>query len=181
MAVISNPEQILLDALKARVSSYSNRLVVRFRDGDVLRLVAEEFATRENSSTKLPVFTQYRFELSRQGRKIYVWISLGVFLGLPLSKNGFNAGDVDAQRLLSNNAIFSDLEMRSAEKLLNNLRNGVRCDHVFTSTTSQARCYRWVTVWDRAIWRPIQGKRQTAQVSWQDAHRQTVLINLKSA
>lgn len=89
MAVISNPEQILLDALKARVSSYSNRLVVRFRDGDVLRLVAEEFATRENSSTKLPVFTQYRFELSRQGRKIYVWISLGVFLGLPLSKNGF--------------------------------------------------------------------------------------------
>ena len=147
MAVTIAAESILLSALKARTEKFNLNTIVHFREGDVLKVVEESFEARENSSTKLPVFTQYRMELTRNGARFMVWTTLGVFLGLPLSKNGFSAEAADAQRMLSNNAIFSGFEMRPAEEILESLKKGVKCSKVYTSATSSSRCYRWVTVW----------------------------------
>lgn len=144
MAIVIK-EQSLLSSMKARIERFNTNYVVRFREGDVLKL-AEPFEGREKSVKGLPVYLEAAFELTRNGRTTKVWCSLGVFLGLPLPKNGFGVEEADDQRMLENNAIFSGFEMRPAEEILETLKKGVRCNKVYASSSSQARRYRWVMV-----------------------------------
>lgn len=148
MAKIAISESDLLEVLKSRSESFGLRTVVRFKAGDIVRLnvSSEGLDTRERVSNGIAPYTEYSFELTRGGRKFTIWTSLGTFFRLPLPKNGFRVEDIDDQRALVVNAIFSGFEMKSGEEILENLKKGVKCSKVYTSTTSSSLCYRWVTV-----------------------------------
>lgn len=134
----------------------NNGTVIRFRKGDVLTLVTEG----EKGSETLPeprthtfvsskgtkeVF-KFKFLLKRGGTQFPVYITLGTFLSLPIAKRGFEASAMEEQRHGANNAIFADFEVRPAEAIIDNLRKGVICDRVFSTTESSALCYRWLTI-----------------------------------
>ena len=146
MAIFKIAEGEILKLLQNKVEDFNGRVLVLFREGDVLKLNVSELNYREVSPKGIAPFQEYSFELTRKGRKLQVWTSLGTFCRIPLPKNGYNIEDAESQRMLSNNAIFSDFEMRSAEEILENLKKGVRCDRIYQSATSSSRCYRWVTV-----------------------------------
>ena len=146
MAIFKIAEGEILKLLQNKVEDFNGRVLVLFREGDVLKLNVSELNYREVSPKGIAPFQEYSFELSRKGRKFQVWTSLGTFCRIPLPKNGYNIEAAESQRMLSNNAIFSDFEMRSAEEILENLKKGVRCDKIYQSATSSRRCYRWVTV-----------------------------------
>lgn len=147
MAIFKVAEEEILKLLQNKVENFNGRVLVLFHEGDVLQLnISKELNCREVSPKGIAPFQEYSFELTRKGRKLQVWTSLGTFCRIPLPKNGYNLEDAESQRMLSNNAIFSDFEMRSAEEILENLKKGVRCDKIYQSTTSSGRCYRWVTV-----------------------------------
>jgi len=151
MAKISSSEQFLLEALKARVEAHNLRTIVWFKEGDIVRLnvSSKGLNSREKSPKGIAPYMEYSFELARGGRKFTIWTSLGAFLRLPLPKNGFSPEDIEDQRELVNNAIFSGFEMRPAGEILESLKKGVKCSKVYASTASSSRCYRWVTVWER--------------------------------
>lgn len=146
MAIFRIVEGEILKLLQNKVEDFNGRVLVLFREGDVLQLNISCSYCREVSPKGIAPFQEYSFELTRKGRKLQVWTSLGTFCRIPLPKNGYNIEDAESQRMLSNNAIFSDFEMRSAEEILESLKKGVRCDKIYQSTTSSGRCYRWVTV-----------------------------------
>ena len=147
MAIFKIAEGEILKLLQNKVENFNERVLVLFREGDVLQLnVSKELNCREVSPKGIAPFQEYSFELTRKGRKLQVWTSLGTFCRIPLPKNGYNIEDTESQRLLSNNAIFSGFEMRPAEEILENLKKGVRCDKIYQSAASSSRCYRWVTV-----------------------------------
>lgn len=147
MAIFKIAEGEILKLLQNKVEDFNGRVLVIFREGDVLKLNVSELNYREVSPKGIATFREYSFELTRKGRKFQVWTSLGTFCRIPLPKNGYNLEDAESQRMLSNNAIFSDFEMKSAEEILENLKKGVRCDKIYPSATSSGRCYRWVTLW----------------------------------
>ena len=160
MAIFKIAEGEILKLLQNKVENFNGRVLVLFREGDVLKLnVSKELNCREVSPKGIAPFQEYSFELTRKGRKLQVWTSLGTFCRIPLPKNGYNIEDAESQRMLSNNAIFSDFEMRSAEEILESLKKGVRCDKIYQSTTSSGRCYRWVTAWSRGYLEADPGKK----------------------
>lgn len=159
MAIFKIAEGEILKLLQNKVEDFNGRVLVLFREGDVLKLNVSELNYREVSPKGIAPFQEYSFELSRKGRKFQVWTSLGTFCRIPLPKNGYNIEDAESQRMLSNNVIFSDFEMRSAEEILENLKKGVRCDKIYQSATSSSRCYRWVTVWSRSYLDADPGKK----------------------
>ena len=159
MAIFKIAEGEILKLLQNKVEDFNGRVFVLFHEGDVLKLNVSALNYREVSPKGIAPFQEYSFELTRKGRKLQVWTSLGTFCRIPLPKNGYNIEDAESQRMLSNNAIFSDFEMRSAEEILENLKKGVRCDRIYQSATSSSRCYRWVTVWSRSYLEADPGKK----------------------
>ena len=159
MAIFKIAEGETLKLLQNKVEDFNGRVLVLFREGDVLKLNVSALYYREVSPKGIAPFQEYSFELTRKGRKFQVWTSLGTFCRIPLPKNGYNIGDAESQRMLSNNAIFSGFEMRSAEEILENLKKGVRCDKIYQSAASSSRCYRWVTVWSRSYLEADPGKK----------------------
>lgn len=134
----------------------NNGTVIRFRKGDILTLVVEGEGEDEVlpearkhtfvSSKGTKEVLKFKFLLKRGGTSFPVYITLGTFTSLPIAKRGFESSAMEEQRNGANNAIFADFEMRSAEAIISNLRKGVVCDRVFTTTESQALCYRWLTI-----------------------------------
>lgn len=134
----------------------NNGTVIRFRKGDILSLVVEgdgedqhlpEARTHTFVSAKgTKEVSKFKFLLKRGGASFPVYITLGTFISLPIAKRGFESSAMEDQRNGANNAIFADFEMRSAEAIISNLRKGVVCDRVFTTTESSALCYRWLTI-----------------------------------
>ena len=146
----------LVNTISARSAEINNRMTIRFIKGDIIYLIITNKGTGNNKIEDVEPrgtgFTpqggtrevlKYKFSLTRSGKTFPVFITLGVFTSLPLAKRGYEITASERQRL-GNNAIFSDFEMRSAEDIINNLRKGVVCDEVFTTSESQAQCYRWV-------------------------------------
>lgn len=86
---------------------------------------------------------KYKFLLTRKGRTFPVFITLGAFTSLPIAKRGFAPDAAERQRQGSNNAVFSDFEMKPAEEIISALKAGVVCREVFATTESQSQCYRW--------------------------------------
>ena len=136
--------------LNTRVENVNQRTVVRFLKDDQLKLVVLD--DDGNLDVRGTGFTpkggteevqKYKFLLTRKGRTFPVFITLGAFTSLPIAKRGFNPDAAERQRQGSNNAIFSDFEMKSAEDIVSALREGVVCREVFATTESQAQCYRW--------------------------------------
>ncbi len=131
--------------------------IIRFRKGDELTLVVitdldgeEDLVSRRTGFRPRGADGQpgeevlkYKFLLKREGRQLPVYITLGVFTSLPLVKRGFGPSDSEAQRIGANNAIFDGFYMRSAEEIIANLRKGVICDEVFTTSQYSYQCYRW--------------------------------------
>ena len=146
MAIFKIAEEEILKLLQNKVENFNERVLVLFHEGDVLKLDVSKLNCREVSPKGIAPFQEYSFELARKGRKLQVWTSLGTFCRIPLPKNGYNLEELESQRMLSNNAIFSGFEMRPAEEILENLKKGVRCDKIYQSATSSGRCYRWVTL-----------------------------------
>ena len=136
--------------LNTRVENVNQRTVVRFLKDDQLKLVVLD--DDGNLDVRGTGFTpkggteevqKYKFLLTRKGRTFPVFITLGAFTSLPIAKRGFNPDAAERQRQGSNNAIFADFEMKSAEDIVSALREGVVCREVFTTTESQSQCYRW--------------------------------------
>lgn len=135
--------------LGTRSENVNQRTVVRFIPNDQLKLVVLD--DEGNLDARGTGFTpkggeevlKYKFLLTRNGRTFPVFITLGAFTSLPISKRGFATDAVERQRQGVNNAIFADFEMKSAEDILSALREGVVCREVFATTESQAQCYRW--------------------------------------
>ena len=132
-----------------RSEGVNQRTVVRFIPNDQVKLVVLD--DEGNLDARGTGFTpkggeevlKYKFLLTRRGRTFPVFITLGAFTSLPISKRGFNPDAAERQRQGVNNAIFTDFEMKSAEDILENLQNGVICREVFATTESQSQCYRW--------------------------------------
>lgn len=134
----------------------NNGTVIRFRRGDIVSLVVEGEGDNEHlpdarkhafvSAKGTKEVFKFKFLLKRGGASFPVYITLGTFISLPIAKRGFEASAMEDQRGGVNNAIFADFEVRSAEAIISNLRKGVICDRVFTTTESQALCYRWLTI-----------------------------------
>ena len=135
--------------LETRSESVNQRTVVRFMPNDQLKLVVLD--DEGNLDARGTGFTpkggeevlKYKFLLTRRGSTFPVFVTLGVFTSLPIAKRGFNPDAVERQRYGTNNAIFTDFEMKSAEDILSSLREGVICREVFATSESQSQCYRW--------------------------------------
>ena len=132
-----------------RSENINQRTVVRFIPNDQLKLVVldDEGNLDARSTGFAPKggeeVLKYKFLLTRRGSTFPVFITLGAFTSLPISKRGFNPDAVERQRQGINNAIFADFEMRSAEDIVSTLQSGVVCREVFATTESQSQCYRW--------------------------------------
>ena len=142
--------ETIKNILETRSENINQRTVVRFIPNDQLKLVVLD--DEGNLDVRGTGFTpkggteevlKYKFNLSRNGRTFPVFITLGAFTSLPISKRGYGSDAVERQRQGVNNAIFADFEMRSAEDIISSLREGVICREVFATTESQAQCYRW--------------------------------------
>lgn len=142
--------ETIKNILEARSESINQRTVVRFIPNDQLKLIVLD--DEGNLDARGTGFTpkggteevlKYKFLLTRRGRTFPIFITLGAFTSLPISKRGFNPDAAERQRQGANNAIFVDFEMKSAEDIISALRDGVVCREVFATTESQAQCYRW--------------------------------------
>ena len=135
--------------LNTRVENINQRTVVRFIPNDQLKLVVLD--DKGNLDARGTGFTpkggeevlKYKFLLTRKGRTFPVFITLGVFTSLPIAKRGFDPDAAERQRQGSNNAVFADFEMKSANDIVSALKAGVVCREVFATTESQSQCYRW--------------------------------------
>ena len=135
--------------LNTRVENINQRTVVRFIPNDQLKLVVLD--DKGNIEARGTGFTpkggeeifKYKFLLSRNGRTFPVFITLGAFTSLPIAKRGFAPDAAERQRQGSNNAVFADFEMKSANDIVSALKAGVVCREVFATTESQSQCYRW--------------------------------------
>ena len=135
--------------LNTRVENINQRMVVRFIPNDQLKLVVLD--DKGNIEARGTGFTpkggeevlKYKFLLTRKGRTFPVFITLGSFTSLPIAKRGFAPDAAERQRQGSNNAVFSDFEMKPAEEIISALKAGVVCREVFATTESQSQCYRW--------------------------------------
>ena len=135
--------------LNTRVENINQRTVVRFIPNDQLKLVVLD--DKGNLDARGTGFTpkggeevlKYKFLLTRKGRTFSVFITLGSFTSLPIAKRGFDPDAAERQRQGSNNAVFADFEMKSANEIISALKAGVVCREVFATTESQSQCYRW--------------------------------------
>ena len=149
MARVAANLETIKNILGNRSESVNQRTVVRFIPNDQLKLVVLD--DEGNLDARGTGFSpkggeevlKYKFNLSRNGRTFPVFITLGAFTSLPIAKRGFNPDAAERQRQGTNNAIFADFEMKSAEDIISALREGVVCREVFATTESQAQCYRW--------------------------------------
>lgn len=149
MAKAAATLETVKNILETRSENINQRTVVRFIKDDKIKLVVLD--DEGNLDARGTGFTpkggeevlKYKFLLSRKGRTFPVFITLGAFTSLPISKRGFAPDAAERQRQGVNNAIFSDFEMKSAEDILSALKEGVICREVFATTESQAQCYRW--------------------------------------
>ena len=141
--------ETIKNILETRSENINQRTVVRFMPNDQLKLVVLD--DKGNLDARGTGFTpkggeevlKYKFSLSRNGRTFPVFVTLGAFTSLPISKRGYGSDAAERQRQGVNNAIFADFEMRSAEDIISALQNGVVCREVFATTESQSQCYRW--------------------------------------
>lgn len=150
MAFASANLNDLQTILKTRSEAINQRTIVRFIKDDQLKLVVLDedkleargtgFTPKGDGATEV---LKYKFLLTRRGRTFPVFITLGVFTSLPIAKRGFDPDAVERQRQGSNNAVFADFEMRSAEDIISAIRDGVVCREIFTTSESQSQCYRW--------------------------------------
>ena len=150
MAKAAATLETIKNILETRSENINQRTVVRFIPNDQVKLVVLD--NEGNLDVRGTGFTPkggteevltYKFLLTRKGRTFPVFITLGAFTSLPISKRGFNPDAAERQRQGANNAIFADFEMRSAEDIISALKAGVVCREVFATTESQAQCYRW--------------------------------------
>ena len=149
MAKAAATLETIKNILGNRSESINQRTIVRFIPNDQLKLVVLD--DEGNLDARGTGFSpkggeevlKYKFLLTRRGRTFPVFITLGAFTSLPISKRGYGSDAVERQRQGVNNAIFADFEMRSAEDIISSLREGVICREVFATTESQAQCYRW--------------------------------------
>ena len=149
MARVAATIETIKNILGTRSENINQRTVVRFIPNDQLKLVVLD--DEGNLDARGTGFTpkggeevlKYKFILSRNGRTFPVFITLGAFTSLPISKRGFNPDAAERQRQGQNNAIFADFEMKSAEDIISALKAGVVCREVFATTESQSQCYRW--------------------------------------
>ena len=149
MAKAAATIETIKSILGTRSENVNQRTVVRFIPNDQLRLVVLD--DEGNLDARRTGFTpkggdevlKYKFNLTRRGRTFPVFITLGAFTSLPIAKRGFNPDAAERQRQGVNNAVFADFEMKSAEDIVDALRNGVVCREVFVTTESQSQCYRW--------------------------------------
>lgn len=149
MAKAAATLETVKNILETRSENINQRTVVRFIKDDKIKLVVLD--DEGNLDARGTGFTpkggeevlKYKFLLSRKGRTFPVFITLGAFTSLPISKRGFAPDAAERQRQGVNNAIFSDFEMKSAEDILSALKEGVICREVFATTESQSQCYRW--------------------------------------
>lgn len=149
MARVAATIETIKNILGNRSENINQRTVVRFMPNDQLKLVVLD--DEGNLDARGTGFTpkggeevlKYKFLLSRKGRTFPVFITLGAFTSLPISKRGFAPDAAERQRQGQNNAVFADFEMKSAEDIISALKTGVVCREVFATTESQAQCYRW--------------------------------------
>ena len=149
MARVAANLESIKNILENRSESINQRTVVRFIPNDQLKLVVLD--DEGNLDARGTGFTpkggeevlKYKFLLTRKGRTFPVFITLGAFTSLPISKRGYGSDAVERQRYGVNNAIFADFEMKSAEEIISALKAGVVCREVFATTESQSQCYRW--------------------------------------
>ena len=149
MARVAATIETIKSILGNRSENINQRTIVRFMPNDKLKLVVLD--DEGNLDARGTGFTpkggeevlKYKFLLSRKGRTFPVFITLGAFTSLPISKRGFAPDAAERQRQGANNAIFSDFEMKSAEDIVSALKVGVVCREVFATTESQSQCYRW--------------------------------------
>lgn len=149
MAKAAATLETVKNILETRSENINQRTVVRFIKDDKIKLVVLD--DEGNLDARGTGFTpkggeevlKYKFSLTRKGRTFPVFITLGAFTSLPIAKRGFAPDAAERQRQGVNNAIFSDFEMKSAEDIISDLRKGVVCREVFTTTESQSQCYRW--------------------------------------
>ena len=149
MAKAAATLETIKNILGTRSENINQRTVVRFIPNDQLRLVVLD--GEGNLDARGTGFTpkggeevlKYKFLRTRRGRTFPVFITLGAFTSLPISKRGFVTDAVERQRQGTNNAIFADFEMKSAEDIISALKAGVVCHEVFATTESQSQCYRW--------------------------------------
>ena len=150
-----------LETLKKSLSERSERInkgtVIRCHKGDEITLIVTGTSTQDvetrgtgfrpkgKDGQEGEEVLSYKFLLNRRGRSFSVFVTLGAFTSLPLVSRGFGVNDTESQRLGVSNAIFAGFEMRSADDIIANLRKGVICDDVYTTSKSQALCYRWRT------------------------------------
>ena len=149
MAKAAATLETIKNILGNRSESINQRTIVRFIPNDQLKLVVLDdegnldargtgFAPKGGEE----VF-KYKFLLTRRGRTFPVFITLGAFTSLPIAKRGYGSDAAERQRQGTDNAIFADFEMRSAEDIISALKAGVVCREVFATTESQSQCYRW--------------------------------------
>ena len=149
MARVAANLESIKNILGTRSENVNQRTVVRFIPNDQLKLVVLD--DEGNLDARGTGFTpkggeevlKYKFLLTRKGRTFPVFVTLGAFTSLPISKRGFDSDAVERQRQGANNAIFADFEMKSAEDIIDALSEGVICREVFATTESQSQCYRW--------------------------------------
>ena len=149
MARVAANLESIKNILGTRSENVNQRTVVRFIPNDQLKLVVLD--DEGNLDARGTGFTpkggeevlKYKFLLTRKGRTFPVFVTLGAFTSLPISKRGFDSDAVERQRQGANNAIFADFEMKSAEDIIDALSEGVICREVFATKESQSQCYRW--------------------------------------
>ena len=149
MARVAANLETIKNILGTRSENVNQRTVVRFIPNDQLKLVVLD--DEGNLDARGTDFTpkggeeilKYKFLLTRKGRTFPVFVTLGAFTSLPISKRGFAPDAAERQRQGVNNAVFADFEMRSAEDIISALREGIVCREVFATTESRSQCYRW--------------------------------------
>lgn len=152
MAKVESNVETIKTILSGRENLINNRTTVRFRVGDILSLIltgeGEERDAEARPTGFIPAgsdreVNKYKFLLSRGGKAFSVFVTLGAFTSLPLTKRGFAPDALERQRLGGNNAVFDGFEMRAADAVLDALIKGVKCSEVYTTSESGAQCYRW--------------------------------------
>lgn len=149
MAKAAATIETIKNILETRSENVNQRTIVRFIPNDQVKLVVLD--NKGNLDARGTGFTpkggeevfKYKFLLTRKGRTFPVFITLGAFTSLPIAKRGFAPDAAERQRQGSNNAVFSDFEMKPAEEIISALKAGVVCREVFATTESQSQCYRW--------------------------------------
>ena len=148
MAKAAATLETIKNILGTRSENINQKTIVRFMPNDQLKLVVLDEGNLDARGTGFTPkggeeVLKYKFLLTRRGRTFPVFITLGAFTSLPISKRGYGSDAAERQRQGVNNAVFSDFEMKSAEDIVEALKEGVICREVFATTESQAQCYRW--------------------------------------